>query len=357
MASKFADGGNGPLATTMALDEHFSIENRPLLVVDPSNISPMPLHLTLGITGGLLRLGIEAVYFHHGQARARAYAVDLALGLPFVVGVAPRPYFGGAFEGRQCQLIARRLSAVVELLATYVPAADAAAYGAACGTWAELLPVLTWTGDSSTEDAKSFRAGTARFVDGLCAAFPWFSATPQLHTLCCHAPDFLDYFGSLGRYSEQGLESWNGHFNKNAAQHPADSFLESCLSYVKRSAVRRALGNAAYHRGAKRYPGKAGPGTRDAKTPLDKRTYTGKALTGASGASASCVLKQGEERCKWANDNLAAAAKKIDAHWRRAKQSPSRKHVPVDDEAWDEDGDYGELIETETACLLALLEE
>jgi len=66
MASKFSDGGNGPLATTMALDEHFSVENRPLLVVHPSNISPMPLHLTLGITGGLLRLGIEAVYFHHG---------------------------------------------------------------------------------------------------------------------------------------------------------------------------------------------------------------------------------------------------------------------------------------------------
>jgi len=298
MASKLANSGNGARASTMALDEHFSIESRPLLVVDPSHTSPMPLHLTLGITGGLLRLGIEAVYFYLGPARAGAYAVNLALDPRFAVGVAPKPYFGGAFEGRQCQLIARRLSAVVELFATYVPAADAAGYSAACGTWAELLPVLTRTGDNSTEGAKSFQAGTARFVDELCAAFPWFSVSPKLHTLCCHAPDFMDYFGSLGRYSEQGLESWHGHFNKNAAKHPADSFLGSCLSYVKRSAVSRAPENAAYNRGAKRSPAKAGPGARDAKTQFEKRTRTGKSLTGASGASASCLMKPGEERCK-----------------------------------------------------------
>ena len=266
--AKFADGGNGARASTMALDEHFSIEDRPLLVVDPSHISTLPLHLTLRITGDMLRVVIGAVYCHHGQARACAYAENLALALRFVVGVAPKPYFGGAFEGRQCQLIVRRLSAVFELLAAYVPAADAAAYGAECGIWAELLQVLTQTAESFTEDAKSFRADTARYVDGLCAAFAWFSVTPKLHTLCCHAPDFLDYFGSLGCYSEQGLELWHGHFNKNAAQHPADSCLGSCLSYIKRSAVSRAPGNASYHRGAKRSLAKAGPGAQDAKTPL-----------------------------------------------------------------------------------------
>ena len=151
MASKIADCGNGARASTMALDEHFSIKSRPLLVIDSSHISPMPLHLTLGITGGLLRLGIDAMYFHHGPARAGAYGVNLALALRFAVGVAPEPYFGGAFEGRQCRLIARRLSTVVELLAAYGTDADAAAYSAACGTWAELPPVLTRTGDSSTE--------------------------------------------------------------------------------------------------------------------------------------------------------------------------------------------------------------
>ena len=169
--------------------------------------------------------------------------------------------------------------------------------------------MLPRTGDRSTEDAIPFRGGTARVVDGVCAAFPWFSISPKLHTPCCHAPDFLDSFGSLGRYSEQGLESGHGLFNKNATQHPAESFLGSCLSYVKRSAVSRAPVNAEYNRGAERCPAKAGPGARDAKTQFDKRKKTGKSLTGASVACVSCLMKQGEERCKWANDNLAASAK------------------------------------------------
>jgi len=153
----------------------------------------------------------------------------------------------------------------------------------ACDTWRKLLPVLTRAGDSSPEDAAAFRAGTARFVDGLRAAFPWFTVTPKLHTLCCHAPDFLDFFGSLGRYSEQGLEAWHGHFNQTAAGHPADSFLATCVSYVKRSAVSRAPRDAAHNRGAKRSPAKAGPGARDAKRLDDKRTRTGKILAGAPG--------------------------------------------------------------------------
>jgi len=94
----------------------------------------MPLHLTLGVTGAILRLGIEAVYFHHGPARARAYETNLALALRFSVGVTPKPYFGGAFEGRRCKLIARRLSAVIDLFETHHPAADAAAYRLACDT-------------------------------------------------------------------------------------------------------------------------------------------------------------------------------------------------------------------------------
>ena len=81
MASKFSDCGNGARASTMALDEHFSSESRPLLVIDPSHISLMPLHVTLGITGGLLRQGIQAAYFHNGPARAGAYAENLALAL------------------------------------------------------------------------------------------------------------------------------------------------------------------------------------------------------------------------------------------------------------------------------------
>jgi len=111
------------------------------------------------------------------------------------------------------------------------------------------------------------------------------------------------------------------------------------LSYVKLLAVSRAPGNAAHNRGAKRSPAKAGHGARDAKAQFDKRIKMGKSLTSACGASASCLMKQGEELRKWANDNLEAAAKEIEALWRRAKQAPPHTNVPADDEAWDEDGD------------------
>jgi len=60
MASKFAACGNGARASTMALEDHFFVESRPPLVIDAIHISPMPLHLTLGITEGMLRLGIPA---------------------------------------------------------------------------------------------------------------------------------------------------------------------------------------------------------------------------------------------------------------------------------------------------------
>jgi len=209
MAVAYTDGNNRKRGSPMPLEENLSIESRPLLIIDPTHVSPMPLHLTLGITGSFLRLGIEAVYFNEGPERASAYAMNLSMTLRFGVGVTPKPYFGRALEGRQCQTIARRLSSVVELLASYVPAEEAAAYSAACHTWAEHLPVLTRTGDSSTEDVTAFQAGTARFVDGLCRAFPWFTVTHKLHVLCCHASKFLRRFGSLGRYSEQGLEVWD----------------------------------------------------------------------------------------------------------------------------------------------------
>ena len=58
MAAAYADCDNSERAAPLPLDEHFSIESRPLLIMDPTHISPMPLHLTLGTTGALLRLGI-----------------------------------------------------------------------------------------------------------------------------------------------------------------------------------------------------------------------------------------------------------------------------------------------------------
>jgi len=85
--------------------------------------------------------------------------MNLALALRFAVGVTPKPHLGGAFEGRQCQRIARRLSAVIDLFGTHAPAADAAAYRVAYDTWKQLLPVLTRTRDSSEDEAARFGRG------------------------------------------------------------------------------------------------------------------------------------------------------------------------------------------------------
>lgn len=101
MAAKFVDCDINVSATPFPLDEHFFIILRPRLIVDQGHLSPMPLHLTLRVPGGLLGLEIEAVRFHHGPSRASAYAANLAFYLRFAFGIVPKPYFGGAFKSRQ----------------------------------------------------------------------------------------------------------------------------------------------------------------------------------------------------------------------------------------------------------------
>jgi len=145
-----------------------------------------------------------------GRVPAATYAQNLANTLRQSVGVAPTPYFNGAFEGRQCQRIGQRLSRVCELLAAFVPAALSKNYNESCATWQRILPILTRAGDVSSDEASAFRRDAASFVDNLRGAFEWTSVTVKLHTLCCHAPDVLEQFGSLGRYSEQGLKRGTG---------------------------------------------------------------------------------------------------------------------------------------------------
>jgi len=191
MAAAYSEGGNDALWTPLKLEEHLSIENRPLIIIDPQHIVPMPLHLTLGITVYLLRLGIEAVYFCHGKASAAKYADSLASTLRQSVGVSPIPYFSGAFEGRQCQRIGERLSLICNLLPAYVSDKVRGDYSEACATWRRILPILTRVSDVSSAEKAAFRRDAASFVDNLKAAFEWTSVTPKLHTLRCHAADFL----------------------------------------------------------------------------------------------------------------------------------------------------------------------
>jgi len=322
MAAAYAEGGNDTSSTTLKLEEHLSIENLPLIIIDPQHIALMPLHLTLGISVYLLRSGIEAVYSWNEKASAAKYADNLASTLRHSVGLSPTPYFSGGFEGRQCQRIGERLSLIFDLLSAYVSDKVRRDYNEACATWRRILPVLTRVNDESSAEMAAFRRDAASFVDNLKAAFEWTSITPKLHTLCCQAADFLEAFGSLGRYSEQGLEAWHGHYNQSSRLYTADTFFESRLSYVKKSAIARAPGNAAHNRRKRRSPATAG--AHNATRLGEKRTRYGKDLAnGPSATSQVCWDKQTAECRKWAADDLTARVLKIDAYRKREKLPPA----------------------------------
>eukprot|EP00170_Pyropia_yezoensis_P000326 contig_1960_g327 len=91
MSAAFSKARNADRPEPPPLEVRLSIERRPLIVVDPSHISLMPLHLTLGITVWLLRLGIEIAYFYGGMARADVYTSELARVLRYGAGVKPVP--------------------------------------------------------------------------------------------------------------------------------------------------------------------------------------------------------------------------------------------------------------------------
>jgi len=77
-----------------------SIERRPLMRFAPEDIVPMTSHITLGASPLLLTLGVEAVVFDAGEARAHEYALELTSTLRLEVGVSPAPYWGGKFARR-----------------------------------------------------------------------------------------------------------------------------------------------------------------------------------------------------------------------------------------------------------------
>ena len=194
--------------------------------------------------------------------------------------------------------------------------------------------------------------------DGMTAFFPWSTVTPKLHVLCYHAPAFLELFWSIGRYSEQGLESWHAHFNQNSRLYTEDTFLDSCLTNVRRSAVGRARGDDEQNRGKRRKPAWAGPGACDAKRPDDKRTVAGQALAWCPRReSVAYALKHAENCEKWVRHNLGEAVRRIDAHRRRICWTSTEAPAPVGD-ASSEEGDWHEAYSAaeaaEAACWMML---
>ena len=87
-----AYGGFGRTPAELGLATHMSVERSPVIVVATSQIVPLPLHLTIGLTARLLRLAIEAVAQERGSVDSRQFAHRQAAKLCVNIGVEPVPY-------------------------------------------------------------------------------------------------------------------------------------------------------------------------------------------------------------------------------------------------------------------------
>ena len=67
VSARYAAGPNASIARPRSLRRYVSNERRPLMFLAACDIAPMPLHLTLGVTGALLQLAVEAVTFPLGR--------------------------------------------------------------------------------------------------------------------------------------------------------------------------------------------------------------------------------------------------------------------------------------------------
>jgi len=145
------------MADPPAVSTTLSFGRRPLMVSTPGNIVPIPLHITLCVSPWMLSLGVKAVAFDSGAARAQEYVVALTQTLQRDVGVSPAPYWGGRFEGKACHKIGRRLAAVCDVLDDFVPSTRATDYRRACELWPDLLHVLNRAVSFEASERAAFR--------------------------------------------------------------------------------------------------------------------------------------------------------------------------------------------------------
>eukprot|EP00170_Pyropia_yezoensis_P002266 contig_9456_g2270 len=298
MHATHSSGSDGALVLAV----HRSIAQRPLIGIDPRQVVPIPLHILLGVTIRLLRLAIEIVILCKSPAIGRVYADELAVELRLAVRVEPTPYHGGVFIGRDCHAIAEKSDVVCATLAPLVPKKDSDAYAKAWELWRGVRSTLSRAAVISREESVRFRADTREFVTLLCRSFPWVRVSPKLHALWCHAPDFLDRFGSIGLYGEQGIEAWHGHMNQHADEYPAATELESASMYLRAMALARDASDS--HRSPHTRRSSAAPGARRATKPGDGRLKENKVAVPLCDSTEEQAVKEGE---KWAGSQFEEA--------------------------------------------------
>ena len=110
---RVGDGAVPTVGAPRTSEHHCSVVRSPLHAINSSQIVPIPLHTTQGVTYRNSRLGIDMVMVFRspsdgavaGQQAGAAFAAELVELLREKVRVRPTSYHGGLFIGRDCLLI------------------------------------------------------------------------------------------------------------------------------------------------------------------------------------------------------------------------------------------------------------
>ena len=304
-------------------NSHLSVTRPALVSPHPRQIVPIPVHLTLGINSRELRLAVEVVIRCCGRDAGSSFAYELAEVLHAEARVHPVPYHGGLFIGRDCHAIGDHKDAVCVALEGNLsglmgePAALAAEYLQACrdswALWNRIRKVVNRATIATAAETTAFKSDVTTFVTGLKASVGWLNVSPKLHLLLAHAPDFLEEFGSIGLYGEQGLEAWHCRYRQTARLYPGETDLTSTAAFVRSMALAGGANPAVLDRFA--------PLRASAKEGAHKATKDGdtrlRANKPAAPVSDETREKAAHERELWADKVFAVAAETMITYERR----------------------------------------
>ena len=180
----------------LGLATNLSVERPPVIIVPPTQIVPLPLHLLIGLTMRMLRIAIKDVTRGRGPTVGRQFAHLLAATLSVEIGVEAVQCHGGTFIGRRCHTIGARSHAIVRILRPLVPAEWATAYERGWALLRGVMSILDRAADTPASEQRRFNADARAFVILIQESFPWVSTFLKLRVLFCHPWEFMGRWGS-----------------------------------------------------------------------------------------------------------------------------------------------------------------